>query len=92
MSDAWPVMAEPFTQWVIEDHCGAGRPRFEDARAELGADADPVGPLAPPLVRVARVRDLTTWNDREHRTREDVLGLLDRTVARVSAPRPRVGA
>ena len=47
------------------------------------ADADPVGPLGPPLVRAARVRDLTTWNDRDHRTREDVLRLLDRTIARV---------
>jgi len=48
------------------------------------ADADPVGPLAPPLVRAARVRDLTTWNDRDHRTRQDVLRLLDRAAARVS--------
>jgi mannitol 2-dehydrogenase len=29
--DAWPVVAEPFRQWVIEDRFAAGRPRFEDA-------------------------------------------------------------
>ncbi|GAA3919657.1 DUF6197 family protein [Actinoplanes auranticolor] len=46
--------------------------------------ADPVGPLSAPPVRVARVRDLTTWNDRPYRTREDVLDLLDRTVARIA--------
>ena len=55
------------------------------------ADADPVGPMTPPLVRAARVRDLTTWNDREHRTKDDVLSLLDRTAARLARPQPSVG-
>jgi fructuronate reductase len=41
VSDAWPVMTEPFTQWVIEDRFGNGRPRFEDAGAELVADVAP---------------------------------------------------
>jgi mannitol 2-dehydrogenase len=31
--DAWPVVAEPFRQWVIEDRFAAGRPRFEDTGA-----------------------------------------------------------
>jgi mannitol 2-dehydrogenase len=30
IDDAWPVVAEPFRQWVIEDRFAAGRPRFED--------------------------------------------------------------
>ncbi len=30
IDDAWPVVAEPFRQWVIEDSFAAGRPRFED--------------------------------------------------------------
>ncbi|MGW4940951.1 DUF6197 family protein [Actinoplanes sp. NPDC004185] len=47
-------------------------------------DADPVGPLSSPPVRVARVRDLTTWNDRPYRTRAEVLDLLDRTTARIA--------
>ena len=34
-------MAEPFTQWVIEDRFAAGRPRFEEAGAELVADVAP---------------------------------------------------
>jgi mannitol 2-dehydrogenase len=29
--DAWPVVAEPYRQWVLEDRFAAGRPRFEDA-------------------------------------------------------------
>jgi hypothetical protein len=46
---------------------------------------DPVGPMSAPLVRAARVRDLTTWNDRDHRTKDDVIALLDRAAARVGA-------
>jgi hypothetical protein len=33
---------------------------------------------------VARVRDLTTWNDHRYRTQDEVLRLLDRTVARIA--------
>jgi fructuronate reductase len=39
--DAWPVMTEPFSQWVIEDRFSAGRPRLEDAGAELVTDVAP---------------------------------------------------
>ncbi len=39
--DAWPVVAEPFHQWVIEDSFSAGRPRWEDAGAQLVADVHP---------------------------------------------------
>jgi mannitol 2-dehydrogenase len=31
--DAWPVVCEPFRQWVMEDRFAAGRPRFEDVGA-----------------------------------------------------------
>jgi fructuronate reductase len=41
LEDAWPVMTEPFTQWVIEDHFTAGRPRFEKAGAEMVVDVRP---------------------------------------------------
>lgn len=41
VADAWPVMSEPFTQWVMEDRFSAGRPRFEEAGAELVADVAP---------------------------------------------------
>ena len=30
IEDGWPVVAEPFRQWVVEDRFAAGRPRFED--------------------------------------------------------------
>ena len=30
VDDGWPVVSEPFRQWVLEDSFAAGRPRFED--------------------------------------------------------------
>jgi fructuronate reductase len=41
VEDAWPVMTEPFTQWVIEDRFGAGRPRFEESGAQVVGDVAP---------------------------------------------------
>jgi len=38
VEDAWPVMTEPFSQWVIEDRFPTGRPAFEAAGAELVTD------------------------------------------------------
>jgi mannitol 2-dehydrogenase len=33
IEDRWPVVAEPFRQWVVEDEFAAGRPPWEDAGA-----------------------------------------------------------
>ena len=41
LEDAWPIMTEPFTQWVIEDHFPGGRPPFETVGAQLVADVEP---------------------------------------------------
>ena len=41
LQDAWPVITEPFTQWVIADHFPAGRPAWEDAGATMVADVAP---------------------------------------------------
>lgn len=41
VEDAWPVMAEPFSQWVIEDHFPQGRPAWEKAGAEFVEDVAP---------------------------------------------------
>jgi fructuronate reductase len=39
--DAWPIMTEPFTQWVIEDHFPDGRPPFERTGAQMVGDVEP---------------------------------------------------
>lgn len=41
VTDAWPVITEPFTQWVIEDNFPAGRPDFAAAGAQLVSDVAP---------------------------------------------------
>ncbi|HMR32718.1 MAG TPA: mannitol dehydrogenase family protein [Geminicoccaceae bacterium] len=41
VADAWPVMTEPFLQWVVEDRFPAGRPALESAGAEMVADVEP---------------------------------------------------
>ena len=38
MTDAWPVMTEPFKQWVIEDDFLLGRPAWEKAGAVFVED------------------------------------------------------
>lgn len=41
VEDAWPVMTEPFTQWVVEDHFPTGRPALETVGVEMVADVEP---------------------------------------------------
>lgn len=41
VEDAWPVVCEPFEQWVLEDHFSLGRPPLEDAGVQLVADVEP---------------------------------------------------
>jgi len=41
LADGWPVVCEPFTQWVLEDHFTAGRPPFEDVGVQLVEDVVP---------------------------------------------------
>ena len=41
LEDAWPVVTEPFKQWVVEDHFAAGRPAWEETGAEMVNDVLP---------------------------------------------------
>ncbi|BBZ64540.1 mannitol dehydrogenase family protein [Mycolicibacterium monacense] len=41
VDDAWPVVAEPFTSWVLEDTFTDGRPPFEDVGVLLVDDVTP---------------------------------------------------
>lgn len=41
MEDAWPVVAEPFLQWVVEDRFTAGRPELDAYGATLVRDVAP---------------------------------------------------
>ncbi len=41
VEDAWPVVCEPFTQWVLEDKFTVGRPPFEDVGVQVVPDVVP---------------------------------------------------
>ncbi len=41
LEDAWPVVTEPFSQWVIEDRFAAGRPPLERAGVQIVDDVRP---------------------------------------------------
>jgi len=41
IDDAWPVVCEPFKQWVIEDDFSAGRPAWETVGAQFVDDVVP---------------------------------------------------
>ena len=41
VEDAWPVMTEPFRQWVIEDNFPAGRPAWEKFGVTMVRDVRP---------------------------------------------------
>ena len=41
VEDRWPVVCEPFTQWVLEDRFGLGRPPLEEAGVQVVDDVEP---------------------------------------------------
>jgi mannitol 2-dehydrogenase len=41
IDDRWPVVCEPFTQWVLEDAFSLGRPPYEQAGVQVVEDVEP---------------------------------------------------
>lgn len=41
VEDAWPVLSEPFTQWVMEDRFPLGRPEWEQFGVQCVSDVKP---------------------------------------------------
>lgn len=41
IEDAWPVVCEPFIQWVIEDNYSSGRPDWESVGVQFVPDVGP---------------------------------------------------
>ena len=41
VNDGWPVVCEPFTQWVLEDSFTLGRPAVEEVGVQVVADVEP---------------------------------------------------
>ena len=51
--DAWPVVGEPFFDWVIEDRFAAGRPEWQHGGARFVTDAKPFETLKLRMVNGA---------------------------------------
>ena len=41
IDDRWPVVCEPYVQWVLEDDFAAARPPYEDAGVQIVAEVAP---------------------------------------------------
>jgi mannitol 2-dehydrogenase len=41
IDDLWPVLCEPFTQWVLEDDFTAGRPPLENVGVQIVPEVEP---------------------------------------------------
>jgi mannitol 2-dehydrogenase len=41
VDDRWPVVCEPFTQWVLEDRFSCGRPPYQDAGVQIVGEVEP---------------------------------------------------
>jgi mannitol-1-phosphate/altronate dehydrogenase len=41
ITDQWPVVCEPFFQWVLEENFPLGRPPYEDAAVQIVEDVEP---------------------------------------------------
>ena len=41
IDDRWPVVCEPFTQWVLEEAFSLGRPPYEEAGVQVVEDVEP---------------------------------------------------
>ncbi|MBW8173907.1 mannitol dehydrogenase family protein [Ornithinimicrobium sp. Arc0846-15] len=41
VQDGWPVVCEPFTQWVLEDKFASGRPQLENVGVQVVEDVVP---------------------------------------------------
>jgi mannitol 2-dehydrogenase len=41
VQDEWPVVCEPFTQWVLEDRFPQGRPSWEEVGVQVVPDVEP---------------------------------------------------
>jgi mannitol 2-dehydrogenase len=41
IEDRWPVVCEPFVQWVLEDSFSSGRPQYEQVGVQVVNDVEP---------------------------------------------------
>lgn len=53
IADAWPVVTEPFKQWVLEDNFSTGRPPLEEVGVQMVTDVHPYETMKLRLLNAA---------------------------------------
>ena len=100
VEDAWPVVCEPWTQWVLEDAFPGGRPPLEDVGVQLVADVAPYELMKlrllnaghQVLAHLGRLAGLTYVHEacQDPLFREFLRGYLDEEATPTLAPVPGI--
>ncbi len=98
VEDAWPVVCEPFVQWVLEDHFSAGRPAWEKVGVQFTDDVTPYEEMKIGLLNGSHLALTYLGFLRGYRFVHETLGdpllrryvrtFMDRDVAPLLAPVP----
>lgn len=92
LQDAWPVVTEPFMQWVIEDNFPGGRPAWELVGAQMTDDVLPYEKMKLRLLNaghqaICYLGMLFGYTTADEAIADpDILALLTRTMALEAAP------
>jgi len=94
--DRWPVMAEPFSQWVVEDHFAAARPPLDEVGVQFVRDVAPHALIKTRLLNASHLAlghlGLLAGHTRLHETMADpaiahyVESLMDDEIAPLLPP------
>nr|MDQ5807207.1 mannitol dehydrogenase family protein [Actinomycetota bacterium] len=97
VDDRWPVMTEPYSDWVIEDEFANGRPPLEDVGARIVADVRPYALIKTRLLNATHCAVGHLGLLAGHRTTDEAMAdpvigaYVDRLTAQEIAPLlPRV--
>ena len=98
VEDAWPVVCEPFVQWVLEDRFSAGRPAWEKVGVQFTDDVTPYEEMKIGLLNGSHLALTYLGFLRGYRFVHETLGdpllrryvraFMDRDVAPLLAPVP----
>jgi mannitol 2-dehydrogenase len=92
IEDAWPVVSEPFVQWVLEDRFTAGRPALESVGVQIVEDVQPYEAMKLRLLNASHQAmayfGMLMGHRYAHEAATDPLirELLDRYMRREAAP------
>lgn len=100
VEDAWPVVCEPFVQWVLEDRFSAGRPAWEKVGVQFTDDVTPYEEMKIGLLNGSHLALTYLGFLRGYRFVHETLGdpllrryvraFMDRDVAPLLAPVPGI--